>query len=200
LAEQPIQYAVDGGVFSAGAAVDWARELGLFQSVDELNRFDAPPAIERGLAFVPALTGLACPHWDREAGALWIGMRPQTGRRDLLQALLEGVALRAAEVIASMAGLITISGTLSLDGGLCNSPYFCQFLCDALQRPVRVPAFRELTALGAAQLAALGASYEAPADGFEYAVYTPGRPPEATTAWRDRFAQAVRYSGGWWAQ
>ncbi len=60
-------YAVDGGVYDAGAAVEWAQSLGLFESFTELNEFEEPPAISRGLAFVPALSGLACPHWDRSA-------------------------------------------------------------------------------------------------------------------------------------
>ena len=95
--------AVDGGVYDAGAAVEWAARLGLFDDLAELDAFAEPPAIERGLAFVPALSGLACPHWDRSAGALWLGMTAGTTRRDLCQALLEGIALRTAEVIAAMA-------------------------------------------------------------------------------------------------
>ena len=122
----------------------------------ELDSFAEPPAIERGLAFVPALSGLACPHWDRSAGALWLGMTGGTTRRDLCQALLEGVALRTAEVVAAMAELVPLAERLSIDGGLARSGYFAQFLADATGRTVLRRGFDELTAFGCAALAARG--------------------------------------------
>jgi glycerol kinase len=73
-------YAMDGGVYDASAAVEWAGRLGLFTDFSELAAFDEPPAIGRQLAFVPALSGLACPHWDRSATALWVGMNGSTTR------------------------------------------------------------------------------------------------------------------------
>src|SRR5438876_911809 len=60
-------YAVDGGVYNAGSAVEWAERIGLLRNLDELGHFERGAAIERGLAFVPALSGLAAPHWDRSA-------------------------------------------------------------------------------------------------------------------------------------
>jgi glycerol kinase len=66
--EAPV-YALDGGVYAAGSAVDWAGRLGLFDSLEELEQLEAEPAIARGLAFVPALAGLACPHWNAMRGA-----------------------------------------------------------------------------------------------------------------------------------
>ena len=71
-------YALDGGVYAAGAAVNWARSLGLFREWAEIADF-GEPAIARGLAFVPALAGLACPHWDRRARGAWMGMGLDTG-------------------------------------------------------------------------------------------------------------------------
>src|SRR3546814_5550950 len=62
--EKPV-YALDGGVYTASAAVNWGRSLGLFESFEELTALAGPPAMESGLVFVPALSGLACPHWDR---------------------------------------------------------------------------------------------------------------------------------------
>ncbi|HEY4068199.1 MAG TPA: FGGY-family carbohydrate kinase, partial [Burkholderiaceae bacterium] len=191
----PVHYALDGGIYSAGAAVDWAQRIGMLRSVDELNRFDAEPAIARRLVFVPALTGLACPHWDRSAGASWIGMTPATTREDLLQALLEGVALRAGEVVDAIDEHVAIDGALSIDGGLTNSPYFCQFLCDILQRKVRVPSFNELTALGAARLAARGAGLdEGGAGELSHVDYGVQRSADVVRAWRSIFAQAVARS------
>lgn len=146
-------YAVDGGVYDAGAAVEWAKQLGLFNDVAELAAFDAPPAISRGLAFVPALSGLACPYWDRSAGAVWIGMTGGTTRRDMVQAVLEGIALCAAEVITTIDQQSPIRGALRIDGGVAGSSYFAQFLADVLQRDVLCMEFNELTALGLTRLA-----------------------------------------------
>ena len=188
-------HAVDGGVYDAGAAVEWAGRLGLFESLAELDAFDDPPAIERGLVFVPALSGLACPHWDRSAGALWLGMTAGTTRRELCQALLEGIALRTAEVVAAMSGHVALADQLSIDGGLARSAYFAQFLADATGRMVRRQEFDELTAFGCAGLAAraLGQTLAMPAAGST--LFTPRS--SAAAAWAGRFAEAVTRSRGW---
>ena len=149
-------YALDGAVYNAASAVNWCRSLGLFSEHGEIDQFQAPSALSRGLCFVPALSGLACPHWDRSASGLWIGMGLDTTRADLVQSVLEGVALRAAEVMAEMARQLPLAETISIDGGLSNNPYFCQFLSNALKRAVAVPSSTELTALGTARMAMLG--------------------------------------------
>ena len=153
-------YALDGGVYAASSAVNWARQLGLFQSFGEINHFAGEPAIARGLAFVPALAGLACPHWDRSARGAWLGMSLDTRPIDLAQAVLEGVAFRAAEVIDAMGSHVTGSTPISIDGGMSRNPWFCQFLADVLARPLRISDEAELTALGCGQLAARGAGSE----------------------------------------
>ena len=186
--------AVDGGVYDAGAAVEWAMRLGLLADPAELDAFAAPPAIERGLAFVPALSGLACPHWDRSAGAVWIGMTGGTTRQDLCQAMLEGIALRTAEVIAAMAELVPLSASLSIDGGLSRSTYFAQFLADATGRTVRRRGFDELTALGCAALAARGLGASLP---FPDAGSTAIEPRGSVAEWHHRFAAAVSRARGW---
>src|SRR5690606_28027303 len=98
---KPPAYALDGGVYAASSAVNFARQTGLFSSFDEINDFDAEPAISRGVAFVPALAGLACPHWDRSARGAWMGLSLDTSRTDMVQAVLEGIAFRVGEVKAA---------------------------------------------------------------------------------------------------
>ena len=161
----------------------------------ELDAFAEPPAIERGLAFVPALSGLACPHWDRSAGALWLGMTAGTTRRDLCQALLEGIALRTAEVVAAMAEQVALADRLSIDGGLARSGYFAQFLADATGRTILRHGFDELTAFGCAALAARGLGAElAMPDKAHDAVF---KPEKDAGAWHGRFADAVSRSRAW---
>ncbi|BAQ78391.1 glycerol kinase [Pseudomonas sp. St29] len=193
---QPV-YAMDGGVYDASAAVEWAGRLGLFSDFSELAAFDPPPAISRELAFVPALSGLACPHWDRSAGAVWIGMNAATSRQDLCQAVLEGVALRSAEVITAMDDHLSVTDQLSIDGGLARSPYFAQFLADILQRTIVTQRFDELTALGCAALAARGLGLELPELDNTRTDYHPRIDRATADAWRRTFSAAVKRSQGW---
>lgn len=148
----PPVYAVEGGVYDAGAALEWARTLGLFSSLEELHAFEGPSALGRGIAFVPALSGLAAPHWDRTAAPLFIGMDHATDRRDLARAVLEGVAMLTAGLVESAARECALGDVISIDGGLSQSHYFARFLASACGRTVTVPSMYELSALGLAGL------------------------------------------------
>lgn len=183
---EPPTYALDGGVYAAAAALNWARALGLFAGWDEIADFDAPPAISRGIAFVPALAGLACPHWDRRAKGAWLGMSLDTGPRDLVQAVLEGVAFRTAEVIRAMEAAVPLGAPVSVDGGLTRNGWFCRFLADALGREILVSDEPETTALGTALLAAEGAGLGIDRRPSGRRVAPRPQPP----AWADRFAAA----------
>jgi glycerol kinase len=180
-------YAVDGGVYCASSAVNWARDLGLFDDFAAIGSFEGAPAIARGLAFVPALAGLACPHWDRAARGAWLGLSLDTSRADLVQALLEGVALRTAEVLATISQVSPPAEPISIDGGMTANAYFCQFLADNLQRELIVSDQPELTAIGTALLAAeaVGRPFTFTRSGRRV------RPQAFREEWRARFAAAV---------
>lgn len=184
--EAPV-YALDGGVYCASAALNWARELGLFSDFAEISAFDKAPAIERGLAFVPALAGLACPHWDRAARGTWLGLSLDTTRADMVQAVLEGVALRTAEVAEVMERSGPLSDPVSIDGGMTANRYFCQFLADTLQRTLIVSDQPELTALGTASLAAEAIGRPI-AGGRTGTTVEPQAPPAKA---REKFASAI---------
>lgn len=153
-AGEAVTYALDGGVYAAASAVNWARDLGLFQDFAEISSFATPPAIDRGIAFVPALAGLGCPHWSRAARGAWLGLGLGTGKADMMQALLEGVALRTAEVLAAMHALHPFEGAVSVDGGLSKNAYFMQFLSEVAGHDLFLSHETELTAAGLASLAA----------------------------------------------
>lgn len=190
-------YAMDGGVYDASAAVEWAGRLGLFTDFSELAAFDEPPAIGRQLAFVPALSGLACPHWDRSATALWVGMNGSTTRQDMCQAVLEGVALRSVEVITAMDGFLSVTDHLSIDGGLARSPYFAQFLADALQRCIVTQRFDELTAFGCAALAAKGLGVALKPPRNTSTSFHPKVSAVQAQQWRATFSDAVTRCRDW---
>lgn len=162
------RYALEGGVYDAGAAIEWAMRIGLLSDPGELRAFDAPPAIDRGLLFVPALSGLACPHWRRDARGLWSGMTTATSRSDMHQSLLEGIALQTAEVVAALDRRVGLGDTIAVDGGLSASDYFLQFLADATGRTIVRSGSMELTALGCAMLAGhvAGDAVEQPSNRF----------------------------------
>jgi glycerol kinase len=161
-AGEAVTYALDGGVQTASAALDWAAALGLSGTPEQLGGFEQPCQASRGLVFVPALAGLACPHWDKRARAAWFGLDLSTRQKDLIQAVMEGVAFRMAEVLVALRGRLTLSEVIPVDGGMSANPWFTQFLCDALGQPVRVSDETELTARGCAELAAEGAGLSLP--------------------------------------
>lgn len=162
--------------------------------VDELQTFADTPAIDRGLVFVPALSGLACSYRDRSAAGLWLGMSADTTRQQMCQSALEGVALATVEVIGAMAQKVAVAQNLSIDGGLSRSPYFSQFLADALGRDISTRSFDELTSLGCAALATLAVGAELPADAKGDVEYR-ARCGQAGLA--TAFNQAVGRSRGW---
>jgi glycerol kinase len=151
------RYALEGGVYDAGAAVEWAMRIGLLTDPAELLDFSDAPAIGRGLAFVPALSGLACPQWDRSASARWTGMTTATTRRDLQQSILEGIALQTTEVVQALDRRVKLGDVLRVDGGLSASNYFLRFLAGLTGKTILRTANAERTAYGCARLAGLPA-------------------------------------------
>ena len=144
-------------------------------------------------------SGLACPYWDGSAAGLWLGMGLDTSSRDLVQAVLEGVALRSAQAMAAIHARLPLASSVSVDGGLARNPYFSQFLANALNRSVVIPATEDVTGLGISQLAYLGAGLSS--DGS----VPPVAGPERTIVPREplsddvhlRFADAVERARGW---
>ncbi|MEP2027709.1 MAG: FGGY family carbohydrate kinase [Paracoccaceae bacterium] len=185
-ATEPATYALDGGVYAASSAINWAKGLGLFGQFSDINAFERENTIAQGLAFVPSLAGLACPHWNRNARGAWMGLNLDTDKADMMQAILEGIAFRMAEVVAAMNQLQPVNGTISIDGGLSANPYFCQFLSDVLARDIVVSDEAELTGKGVAMLAAEAA-------GTHISSHMNGtrvKPRELDPIWIDRFSAA----------
>lgn len=190
---EPAVYALDGGVFTASAAINWAKSLGLFSDLDEINSFYTPPAIESGLVFVPALAGLGCPHWEPNARATWLGLSLEHKPLQLVQAILEGIAFRANEVIEAMDSCVPMTNDLRIDGGMSKNPYFVQFLANISGSHVRPANMPELTGLGTAQLAgvSLGVEFDVFSD---FGDFTPGDIELETT---EIFNEAISYCKKW---
>ncbi len=157
-------YALDGGVLSVGSALDWAAALGLPTDDAALATGGEPRAIEVGSpamlgdgpVFVPALSGLGAPHWNRGARGAWLGLTTATTREQLVGAMAEGLACRVVEVVRAIerdAGVMVT--TLRADGGLARSAPLMQRVADLLGAPVAVAAEEEATVVGACALVAL---------------------------------------------
>jgi glycerol kinase len=154
----PPQYALEGSVFVAGAAVQWFRDgLKAVGAAPEIDRKSLDAAADSGVLFVPALTGLGAPHWEPAARGTIFGLTRATTVADLARATLEGVAFQIADLIEAInADLSTPLTDLRVDGGMARSDPFLQFQADLLNLTLNRSPHTESTALGAAMLAGIG--------------------------------------------
>jgi glycerol kinase len=151
-----VEYAIDGGVFTAGAVLEWlSRELGLADDPAALSLLarDAPDA--GGARVLPALAGVGAPWWRPDARLVLAGVHGGTTRAQVARAALEGIAWRVADVVSAIRETIEVD-TLRVDGGLTNEPLMLQLQADAIGVPVEAGG-ADATVAGAAALAAVGA-------------------------------------------
>ncbi|NQU41520.1 MAG: glycerol kinase GlpK [Lentisphaerae bacterium] len=157
LAGQPMQYALEGSVFVAGAAIQWLRDgLGIIASAPEVNQLAQSVDDSAGVMVVPAFAGLGAPHWDPHARASILGMTRGTTSAHIARATLEGIAFRVAEVLEAMQrDMDRALVGLRVDGGAAASDLLMQIQADILGIEIERPHVTETSALGAAYLAGL---------------------------------------------
>lgn len=153
--DDQIAYALDGGVFVTGAAVQWLTEhLGLLPDPGS-SAGAAAQSKDAGVRVIPALAGLAAPHWRTDVRGAVFGLSRSTSREDIVRATLDGIAFRVSEVVHALIEDSTVQpGVLRVDGGPSGNPYLMQYLSNLLDMEVHVAAEREATAIGIANLAA----------------------------------------------
>lgn len=158
LGDQRPEYAVEGSIFIAGAAVQWLRDgLGLIKSAAESEELASAVPDAGGTYLVPAFTGLGAPYWDPYARGVFAGISRGTTRNHLVRAVLESIAFQTRDVVDLMVAETGISvDAVRIDGGAAANNFLAQFLADILGVPVDRPAVIETTALGAAYLAGIG--------------------------------------------
>lgn len=157
LGGQPVEYALEGSVFIAGAIVQWLRDgLGLIKKAPEIEAMAAQVESSEGVYLVPALAGLGAPHWDAYARGTIMGLTRGTTKAHIARAALEGIAFQVADILRAMEKDAGVKlKELRVDGGASNNGLLMQFQADLLGVPVLRPAITETTALGAAGLAGL---------------------------------------------
>lgn len=177
-------YALDGGVFTAGALLEWLSvDLGLAADPPALSALARTVEDTGGVRVLPALAGLGAPWWVPEARAAITGLTAAARPAHVARAALEGIAWRVADVLETVGTQVAVEA-LRVDGGLTREPLVLQLQADTTGVPVE-PMEADATVQGAALLAAIGAGLlSSPAEGA--ALVQPGVRVEPSTdaAWR----------------
>ena len=156
-----IRYALEGSVFTAGAAVQWLRdELKLIPDAAASEAEARSVADTGGVYVVPAFTGLGAPYWNQYARGTITGITRGFTRAQLVRATLESIAYQTCDICRAMESDAGVELTrLRVDGGAAANDLLMQFQSDLLCAEVLRPACIETTALGAAYLAGLAVGY-----------------------------------------
>ena len=150
------EYAIDGGVFAAGAMLEWlCRELGVAPDPAALGVLAREAEGSAGARVLPALAGVGAPWWRPDARAVLAGLHGGTTRANVARAALEGIAWRVADVVSAVRESVDVR-TLRVDGGVTNEPLMLELQADAIGAPVEAGG-ADATVAGAAALAAVGA-------------------------------------------
>lgn len=158
---EPIEYALEGSVFIAGAAIQWLRDgLKIISSAADTEAMATSVEDNGGVYFVPAFVGLGAPHWDQYARGTITGLTRGSTREHIARAALESIAYQTSDVLRCMRDDSGIDLTeLRVDGGAVRNDFLMQFQADILGIPVVRPANTETTAAGAAFLAGLAVGF-----------------------------------------
>ena len=156
-----VDYALEGSVFMAGAAIQWLRDgLKLIETAQDSERFANTVEDTEGVYVVPAFTGLGAPYWNMRARGAIFGLTRGTTKAHLIRATLEALAYQTKDVLRAMENDAQITlKTLRVDGGAVANNFLMQFQADILGVNVERPEVIETTALGAAYLAGLAVGF-----------------------------------------
>ena len=156
-----VEYALEGSVFVAGAAIQWLRdEVKMIESARDSEYFANKVENTNGCYLVPAFVGLGAPYWDPYARGCLVGLTRGVNQAHIIRAALESLAYQSYDVLKAMEqdSGITLS-SLNVDGGACANNFLMQFQSDIIGVPVFRPQCVETTAAGASYLAGLAVGY-----------------------------------------
>ena len=197
-------YALEGGVFVGGAAIQWLRDgARLIREADEINTLAASVADNGGVYFVPALSGMGAPYWDQYARGSFFGITRGTSNGHLARAVLEGIAFQVYDIVKAMeADAGGATAQLRVDGGASQSDYLMQVQSDLFAFDIVRPRITETTALGAAYLAGLAVGFWQSTDELRAQwqadkVFSPQLPPERVQKMLHYWHKAVQAAQHW---
>src|SRR5699024_5728211 len=156
-----VNYALEGSIFVAGAAVQWLRdEMRLIDSAADSEYMAKKEKDTNGCYVVPAFTGLGAPHWDQYARGTIVGITRGVNKYHIIRATLESIAYQVNDVLEAMKADSGIQlASLKVDGGASANNFLMQTQSDIINAPVNRPRCVETTAMGAAYLAGLAVGY-----------------------------------------
>jgi glycerol kinase len=156
-----VEYALEGSIFAAGAAIQWLRdEMRMIKTAAETERYATAVEDTNGVFMVPAFVGMGAPYWDMYARGTIVGLTRGAKKEHFIRAVLESLAYQTMDVLNAMEEDSDIKlHTLKVDGGAVSNNFIMQFQSDILNVPVERPRVIETTALGAAYLAGLAVGY-----------------------------------------
>ncbi|HXZ67186.1 MAG TPA: glycerol kinase GlpK [Alphaproteobacteria bacterium] len=151
-------YALEGSIFVAGATLDWLRDVGVLNSIEEAGALAARASPNSRAILVPGFTGLGAPYWNADARGAILGMTRDTGKAEIAGAALDAAAFQTRDLLEAMAADTGVPvKQLRVDGGMAKSDEFVQRLANLTGVEVLRAATTETTGLGAAYLAGLKA-------------------------------------------
>lgn len=202
--EDHVEYALEGSIFVAGAAVQWLRdELGVISGAAESQQYAEAVPDTAGGYVVPAFTGMGAPYWNQDARGAIVGITRGFSRAHLVRATLESLAYQTYDIARAMEqdSCIPIR-ELKVDGGACANDFLMQFQSDILGSRVVRPQCIETTALGAAYLAGLAVGYwdsleDVRRNWAEDKVFEPIMPADRSEALLKGWHRAVKCALDW---
>jgi glycerol kinase len=199
-----VNYALEGSIFVAGAAIQWLRDsMRMIDSAEDSEYMAVKAGGTNGCYVVPAFTGLGAPHWDQYARGTIVGLTRGTTKNHIIRATLESIALQVCDVIDAMRADAGVEiRSLKVDGGASSNNFLMQFQADMLDAPVNRPACVESTAIGAAYLAGLAVGFWSNREDVRKnqridRVFTPQIAPKERESKRRGWNKAVKYAYGW---
>ncbi|MDD7984068.1 glycerol kinase GlpK [Lentisphaera marina] len=153
--KQEPQYALEGSVFIAGAAVQWLRDnLQIIEEAKEVGDLAEQITSNEGVIFVPSFSGLGTPYWKSHVKGACFGLTRSSDKRHFARGVLEAVAYQSRDLLEVMKkDCGSQIHSLRVDGGACASQFLMQFQADLLGMNLELPKFTESSVLGAARLA-----------------------------------------------
>lgn len=199
-----INYALEGSIFVAGAAIQWLRdELRIIDSSADSEYMASKVKDTNGCYVVPAFTGLGAPHWDQYARGTIVGITRGVNKSHIIRATLESLAFQTHDVISAMKADSGIElKSLKVDGGASANSMLMQIQADIINAPVLRPSCVETTAMGAAYLAGLAVGYwTSKEDVIQNWQIDKAFKPSITDEEREQklkgWTKALKYAHGW---
>lgn len=199
-----VNYALEGSIFVAGAAIQWLRdEMRLIDSSEDSEYMASKVDTTNGCYVVPAFTGLGAPHWDQYARGTIVGITRGVNKYHIIRATLESIAYQVNDVLEAMRADSGIAlSSLNVDGGASANNFLMQVQADIINAPVNRPTCVETTATGAAYLAGLAVGYwknkeEVISNRSTDQIFLPSVSEDIRLSRIKGWNKAVKYSYGW---